>query len=128
MPLLHFEVASAETTQHMVDMGRRTLDKVRDPVPAVTTVLPFCKSTVCAYRDVSSQVVVLMTRRESRKRMRFLCNECMANQDAIFGDRFDKHLKLAKQTGGGAEIEQVPRAIVIDYIAEVGAIEIAQAG
>ena len=59
--------------------------------------------------------------------MRLLSNESVSNQKFVFRQRFDDHLKLTKQSCGGAQIKQVPRTVVIDYIAKVQFKEITQA-
>src|SRR5277367_3608349 len=44
--LFQFEVASTETTQHVVGVQRRTLDEIGYPVPTIASVLPLRKATV----------------------------------------------------------------------------------
>ena len=126
--LFQFEVASTETTQHVVGVQRRTLDEIRYPVPTIASVLPLRKATVGAHPDVAFRVIVIVTRRKSRKWMRLLGDERMADYYTVIWNRLDHHLEFTQQIGGGIEIKEVPGPVVIDYIAEVDVVEVVQAG
>jgi len=69
--LLQFEVASTEATEHVLSMCRRGLDEIGYPVPPITAVLPLRKATVGTHGSVPSRIIVVVTRRQGRKWMRF---------------------------------------------------------